>query len=78
MLVAAAKQAGAHVLDLGIARDTESHVQACLEKALAAHVDILVTTGDIAAPRLARLLCGNDFVSRSSASMHCSGSIPLA
>lgn len=46
MLVAASKQAGAQVLDLGIARDTEGQVQACLQKALTAQVDVLVTTGE--------------------------------
>lgn len=46
MLVAASKQAGARVLDLGIARDTEGQVQACLQKAMTAQVDVLVTTGE--------------------------------
>lgn len=46
MLVAASKQAGAQVMDLGIARDTEGQVQACLQKALTAQVDVLVTTGE--------------------------------
>lgn len=46
MLVAASKQAGARVMDLGIARDTEGQVQACLQKALTAQVDVLVTTGE--------------------------------
>lgn len=46
MLVAACKQAGAQVMDLGIARDTEGHVEACLQKAIAARVDVLVTTGE--------------------------------
>ena len=45
MLVAACKVAGAQVVDLGIARDTEGHVQACLEKAINQQVDVLVTTG---------------------------------
>lgn len=46
MLVAASKQAGAQVMDLGIARDTEGHVEACLQKAITAQVDVLVTTGE--------------------------------
>lgn len=46
MLVAASQQAGAKVLDLGIARDTEGQVEACLEKALKEQVDVLVTTGN--------------------------------
>ena len=46
MLVAACKVAGAQVVDLGIARDTEGHVQACLEKAINQQVDVLVTTGE--------------------------------
>ena len=45
MLVAASQQAGAQVVDLGIARDTEGHVEACLEKAISAQVDVLLTTG---------------------------------
>ena len=45
MLVAASQQAGATVVDLGIARDTEGHVQACLQNAIAAQVDVLRTTG---------------------------------
>ena len=46
MLVAACKVAGAQVVDLGIARDAEGHVQACLEKAINQQVDVLVTTGE--------------------------------
>ena len=46
MLVAASKQAGAQVLDLGIARDTQGHVEACLQKAITAQVDVLITTGE--------------------------------
>lgn len=49
MLVAASQQAGAKVVDLGIARDTEGHVKACLQKAINAQVDVLLTTG----------VCGN-------------------
>ena len=45
MLVAASQQAGAQVVDLGIARDTEGHVEACHEKAISAQVDVLLTTG---------------------------------
>lgn len=45
MLVAASQQAGAHLLDLGIARDTEGHVEACLQKAVSQQVDVLITTG---------------------------------
>ena len=45
MLVAACQQAGAEVLDLGIARDTEGHVEACLDKAVSQQVDVLITTG---------------------------------
>lgn len=45
MLVAACQQAGAEVLDLGIARDTEGHVEACLDKALSQQLDVLITTG---------------------------------
>ncbi|DBA77249.1 hypothetical protein WJX79_006001 [Trebouxia sp. C0005] len=47
MLVAACKVAGAQVVDLGIARDTEGHVEACLEKAINQQVDVLVTTGGV-------------------------------
>ncbi len=46
MLVAACKVEGAEVVDLGIARDTEGHVQACLEKAINQQVDVLVTTDE--------------------------------
>ena len=45
MLVAASQQAGARVLDLGIARDTPGHVEACLQKAISQQVDVLITTG---------------------------------
>lgn len=48
MLIAATKQAGATVVDLGIARDTQGHVQACLEKAINQQVDVLITTGEMA------------------------------
>ncbi len=47
MLVAASTQAGGKVVDLGIARDTEGHVEACLERAISQHIDILVSTGII-------------------------------
>ena len=47
MLVAACKLAAAEVVDLGIARDTEGHVEACLEKAIKQQVDVLITTGDL-------------------------------
>ena len=56
MLVAAAKQAGAEVGDLGIARDTEGHTQACLEKAISQQVDVLVTTGRASCCIVAALL----------------------
>ena len=52
MLVAASKQAGARVIDLGIARDTEGHVQACLEKAISQQVDVLISTGETYQPCL--------------------------
>lgn len=45
MLLAAAGAAGAEVLDLGIARDVEGHLEGCLDKALDAGVDVLVTSG---------------------------------
>ena len=50
MLVAAAKQAGAQVIDLGIAKDTEGHTEACLEKAISQEANVLVTTGELAVP----------------------------
>ena len=46
MLVAACQLAAAEVVDLGIARDTEGHVEACLERAIKQQVDVLITTGD--------------------------------
>ena len=36
----------AQVTDLGIARDTEGHVQGCLERAISSGVDILITSGE--------------------------------
>ena len=45
MLAAQARQAGAEVIDLGIARDDHDHLRAALERGLAA--DILVTCGGI-------------------------------
>ena len=45
MLLAAAASAGAETVDLGIARDTEGDVEACFDRAVAARVDVLITTG---------------------------------
>lgn len=45
MLLAAAKGAGARVTDLGIARDTPGDVEACFQRAIDDHVDVLITTG---------------------------------
>ncbi len=45
MLLAAAARAGAEVLDLGVARDTEGHLEGCLAAAIEQRVDVLVTSG---------------------------------
>lgn len=69
MLVAACKVAGAQVVDLGIARDTEGHVEACLEKAINQQVDVLVTTGETSQKSFNSTLCRPvDAASSSSAS----------
>ncbi|WIA42709.1 hypothetical protein OEZ86_008658 [Tetradesmus obliquus] len=47
MLLAAAAGAGADAIDLGIARDVEGHLEGCLDKAIAAGVDVLVTSGAV-------------------------------
>lgn len=44
-LRALARAQGADVIDLGIARDTVESTTACIRQAIAANVDILVTTG---------------------------------
>ncbi|KAI8470687.1 MAG: molybdopterin biosynthesis protein [Monoraphidium minutum] len=61
MLLAAAGAAGADVVDLGIARDTEGHLEGAFLKAVAAGVDVLITSGgvsmgdrDLIKPLLAR------------------------
>lgn len=33
------------VTDLGIARDTEGHLEGCLERAISLGVDVLITSG---------------------------------
>lgn len=53
MLLAACKLAAAEVVDLGIARDREGHVEACLDRAIQQQVDVLITTGDT---------CGSGFI----------------
>lgn len=45
MLLAAAAAAGAEAVDLGIARDVEGHLEGCVDRALQAGVDVLVTSG---------------------------------
>lgn len=55
MLLAAAGAAGADVLDLGIARDVEGHLEGCVDKALAEGVDVLVTSGQCWERHLGRL-----------------------
>eukprot|EP00879_Flechtneria_rotunda_P017955 GHRR01018819.1.p1 GENE.GHRR01018819.1~~GHRR01018819.1.p1 ORF type:complete len:307 (+),score=96.07 GHRR01018819.1:355-1275(+) len=47
MLLAAAASIGAEVLDLGIARDVKGHLEGCVDKALEAGVDVLVTSGGV-------------------------------
>jgi len=47
MLVAAAIKGGAKVTDLGIARDTEGHLEGALERAIREGVDVLVTSGGV-------------------------------
>ncbi|KAK9807616.1 hypothetical protein WJX72_004182 [[Myrmecia] bisecta] len=47
MLLAAARGTGAQVTDLGIARDTVGQLEACLERAIQAKVDVLITTGGV-------------------------------
>ena len=51
MLLAAAAVGGAEILDLGIARDTAGDVEACFDRAVAAHVDVLITTGGFCSVR---------------------------
>ena len=34
------------VTDLGIAKDTDGHLQGCLEKAIAMGIDVLITSGE--------------------------------
>ena len=46
MLLAAARQAGAKTSDLGIARDTQEHVEASFNEAASRRVDVLLTTGE--------------------------------
>jgi len=45
MLLAAAKAAGARVMDLGIAKDAEGHLEGAFARALEAGVDVLITSG---------------------------------
>lgn len=45
MLAAAARQAGAAVLDLGIARDEEAAVAAAFDAAVASSADVMLITG---------------------------------
>eukprot|EP00798_Chlamydomonas_sp_ICE-L_P023126 gene23126-30327_t len=47
MLIAAAMKTGAKVTDLGIARDTEGHLEGCFKKAIDAGVDVLITSGGV-------------------------------
>ncbi|KAI3895541.1 hypothetical protein MKW92_027463 [Papaver armeniacum] len=47
MLMAAAAQQHCKVLDLGIARDDEEHLEKIVEKAISAGVDILLTSGGV-------------------------------
>lgn len=47
MLMAAAAQRHCKVLDLGIARDDEEHLERVLEKAISSEVDILLTSGGV-------------------------------
>uniref|UniRef100_A0A7S0UQY7 Molybdopterin biosynthesis protein CNX1 n=1 Tax=Polytomella parva TaxID=51329 RepID=A0A7S0UQY7_9CHLO len=47
LLLAALSKAGADTLDLGIAKDTEGHLEACLARALAADVDVFITSGGV-------------------------------
>lgn len=46
MLLAAVRAAGGEPLDLGIARDTAHAVEGCFDLALAAGVNVLITTGE--------------------------------
>ena len=83
MLVAASQQAGAKVLDLGIARDTQGQVEACLKKAIQEQVDVLVTTGSAAAHRLHMSLlytgiyCGRDITCVRAQVAHAAYKLPL-
>ena len=70
MLVAACKQAGAQVVDLGIARDTEGHVDACLEKAISQQADVLVTTGIVRHLCSSQACCALGHVDHQADSMH--------
>lgn len=45
MLLAAAAAAGAETLDLGVARDTEGHLEGALAAAIEARADVLITSG---------------------------------
>ncbi|KAJ0913097.1 putative transferase [Helianthus annuus] len=47
MIVAAATQHKCKIVDLGIARDDEDEISAVLDKALAADIDILLTSGGV-------------------------------
>lgn len=47
MLLAAATDAGAEAVDLGIARDNASQLEAALDEAIARGADMLLTTGGV-------------------------------
>ncbi|KAJ9531517.1 hypothetical protein QJQ45_015012 [Haematococcus lacustris] len=47
MLLAAARQAGCKVTDLGVARDVEGHLEGCVQAAVQQQVDILITSGGV-------------------------------
>ncbi|KAG2490454.1 hypothetical protein HYH03_011090 [Edaphochlamys debaryana] len=47
MLLAAAAKAGCESVDLGVARDTEGHLEGCLQAAIAQGVDVLITSGGV-------------------------------
>ena len=47
MLLVAATDAGAEAVDLGIARDNASQLEAALDEAIARGADVLLTTGGV-------------------------------
>lgn len=60
MLLAACSSAGATAVDLGVARDTEGHLEGALKAAIEQRCDVLITSG--AAVSMGALSFGCGFV----------------